>query len=49
MPAGTGPRGGGHEAMCQKGYLAPKQVDWGIPHQLENGMSANNDVGPKGE
>ena len=42
------PEGGGHETVCQQEHLTPKRVDWGIPHQLKKGMSANKDAGPKG-
>ena len=42
------PEGGGHEAMCQQGHWASKGVDLvGVPHRLEKGTSASEDVGPQ--
>ena len=31
---------------CQQGRWAPKVVDWGVPHQLKKGTSANKDARP---
>ena len=36
--------GGGHEAVCQQGRWAPKEVDWGASHQLEKGTSISEDA-----
>ena len=42
------PEGGGHEVVCQQGRWALKGVDWRVPHRLEKGTSASENVGPKG-
>ena len=43
------PEGGGYEAVCQQGRWTPKGVDWGVPHQLEKGTSANEYAEPRRE
>ena len=40
---------GGHEAVCQQGRWATKGVNWGVPHRLEKGTSANENAGPRRE
>ena len=41
------PKGGRHEAVCQQGRWSRRGVDLvGIPHQLEKGTSASEDIGP---
>ena len=41
------PRRGKHEAVWQQGRRASKGVDWGVPHRLEKGTNASEDVGPQ--
>ena len=41
------PEWGRHETMCQQKHWAPKEVDWGVPHRLEKGMSVNEDARPR--
>ena len=36
-----------HRVVCQRGRWAPKGVDCEIPHRLERGTSASEDVGPR--
>ena len=33
--------------MCQQRRWALKGVDWGVPHRLDKGTSANEDAGPR--
>ena len=41
------PEGGRHEAVCQHGRWASKEVDLvGVPCQLEKGTSASEYTGP---